>query len=102
MAMTACPPSRRSPGRGGGHADQAHPLHRRPEVGSLVPRPPEEGPRSLVEEEPRAVEVPAERPALEIFEQADPRVRRARPETPLVLDGRTPFPQVDRAGKTSG
>ena len=50
----------------------------------------------------RAFEVPVERPALEIFEQADPRVRRARPETPLVLDGGTPFPQVDRAGKTSG
>jgi hypothetical protein len=41
----------------------------------------------------------AVRPTLEVLVEADPRIRRARPELALVLDRWAPGPQVGRLGQ---
>jgi len=58
----------------------------------------EQVPRSLVEEEARGVEVPAEGTPLEVFDETDAGVRRAGAEGTLILDRRAPLPKT-RAGR---
>jgi hypothetical protein len=71
----------------------------RPEVRTGVTGPAEEVASRFIEEEARAIDMPPERLPLEVLDDGDAGVCRARAEVPLVLDRCEPSAEVGGGGQ---